>query len=401
MEKQASGLVVTLGLAAFATAFAGRLTDPLIVVLAADFAAAPERVALLGAAFTLPFALIQPVLGPVGDALGKQRVMLVALALTTLMLAACAFAPSLTALFWFRGLSGMAAGGVMPLALAVMGDKVPLAGRQVAISRLLVLSISGQAAGGFVSGLLEGWVGWRGVMLLCALLAGGAALVMLLMARRGPPEASTRFSLDQAVQRYVTLWRTRAAVVCYAAVFIEAVLIFGLFPYIAPLLARQGLGGPPEAGFVVGAFGIGGLVYALLAPWLLARLGQGRMVLLGGVVVGASFVGFALAPWLALFILAGLLLGTGFYMIHNSIQTRVTEVAPGARGSATAMHAFSFYCGQSAGVAVFGVVAAGVGLLPSLLACAVGIVVLAQWFGVGAGAVRATAASGAANRHRG
>ena len=47
MEKQASALVVTLGLAAFATAFAGRLTDPLIVVLAADFAAAPEHVALL------------------------------------------------------------------------------------------------------------------------------------------------------------------------------------------------------------------------------------------------------------------------------------------------------------------------------------------------------------------
>ena len=381
-------LVVTLGLAAFATAFAGRLTDPLIVVLAQEFGATPDDVALLGAAYTLPFALIQPILGPVGDALGKQRVMLVALALTTLMLAAAALAPSLGVLFVFRALSGAAAGGVMPLALAVMGDRVPMAGRQIAISRLLVLSISGQAAGGFVSGLLEAVVGWRGVMGLCAILAGLAALVMLRAARRAPPEPSTSFSPGQAVQRYVALWRNPAAVTCYAAVFVEAIMVFGLFPYIAPLLAQHGLGGPPEAGFVVGAFGAGGLVYAALAPFILSRLGQGRMVQLGGGLAALSFVLFAVSPWLALFILCGLLLGTGFYMIHNSIQTRVTEVAPLARGSATAMHAFSFYAGQSAGVAVFGLAAAGVGLLPTLLACAVGAISLGTWLGVGAGANR-------------
>lgn len=387
-SAQSSGLVVTLGLAAFATAFAGRMTDPLILVLAEEFHAAPGHMALLGAAFTLPFALIQPILGPVGDALGKQRVMLVALACTTLMLAASALAPSLTALFWFRALSGAAAGGVMPLALAVMGDRVPMAGRQIAISRLLVLSISGQAAGGFVSGLLEGWVGWRGVAALNALLAGAAAAVMWVMARRGPAEPSTRFSPGLALERYAQLWRTRAAVVCYAAVFAEAVMVFGLFPYIAPLLARQGLGGAAEAGFVVGAFGFGGLVYAGLAPRLLVTLGQGRMVQLGGVLAALSFLIFAVSPWLALFILSGLLLGTGFYMIHNSIQTRVTEVAPTARGSATAMHAFSFYLGQSTGVTVFGMAAAGVGLLPALLAAAVGVVALGRWFGVGGAANR-------------
>ena len=381
-------LVLILGLAAFATAFAGRLTDPLILVLAQDFHASTEDVALLGAAYTLPFALIQPILGPVGDALGKQRVMLVALALATLFLAASAFAPSLLALFVLRALAGAAAGGVMPLALAVMGDRVPMDQRQIAISRLLVLSISGQAAGGFVSGLLEAVIGWRGVMGLCAILAGLAASIMLLAARRGPPEPSTRFSPGLAVQRYIMLWRTPAAVICYVAVFIEAILVFGLFPYIAPLLALNQLGGPPEAGFVVGAFGLGGLVYALLAPWMLAQLGQGRMVLVGGLLVGLSFCGFAVSPWLALFVAAGLLLGTGFYMIHNSIQTRVTEVAPQARGSATAMHAFSFYCGQSVGVAVFGLAAAGVGVVPTLLACAVGAVALGSWLGVGAGANR-------------
>ncbi len=36
-------------------------------------------------------------------------------------------------------------------------------------------------------------------------------------------------------------------------------------------------------------------------------------------------------------------------MLHNSFQTQVTEVAPQARGSAVALHAFSFFSGQQSG----------------------------------------------------
>ena len=41
-------------------------------------------------------------------------------------------------------------------------------------------------------------------------------------------------------------------------------------------------------------------------------------------------------------------------MVHNTIQTRVTEVAPEARGSAVALHAFHFYVGQSLGPVAVG-----------------------------------------------
>ena len=51
------------------------------------------------------------------------------------------------------------------------------------------------------------------------------------------------------------------------------------------------------------------------------------MVVLGAGLAGLALVGFGLAPGVAVFVASGLALGTGFYMIHNSIQTRVTEVA--------------------------------------------------------------------------
>ncbi len=69
-------------------------------------------------------------------------------------------------------------------------------------------------------------------------------------------------------------------------------------------------------------------------------------------------------------------LGLGFYMLHNTFQVQVTEVAPEARASAVALHAFSFFCGQALGVAVMGVGLDALGQLPALSLCAVAILVL-------------------------
>jgi len=43
------------------------------------------------------------------------------------------------------------------------------------------------------------------------------------------------------------------------------------------------------------------------------------------------------------------IIGIGFYMIHNSLQTEATELAPGNRASAVSAHAFFFFLGQAAG----------------------------------------------------
>jgi predicted MFS family arabinose efflux permease len=47
--------------------------------------------------------------------------------------------------------------------------------------------------------------------------------------------------------------------------------------------------------------------------------------------------------------------GFGFFLLHNSVQTEVTELAPTARASAFSLHAFSFFLGQAIGPIVYGV----------------------------------------------
>ncbi|MBD0273355.1 MAG: MFS transporter [Acetobacteraceae bacterium] len=348
-------LILLLGLSCFAGALASRVTDPFVVSISEEFRTSPESVALLASAFAVPFALVQPVLGPVGDALGKRRVIRAALCLLAAFTLLAPFAPDLASLAVLRGLSGAAAGGVMPLSLATVGDAVPMRDRQVALSRLIVFAIAGQVGGGALAGVLAPFLGWRGVLGLCGAVALAAVALMVLVRQPGPPEPRRRFEPVGALRRYRALLKLPAARVLYASVLAEGVFVFGAFPYFAPVLEARGQGGVLEAGLAVAAFGCGGFLFAALTRTLLARIGQGRMVVLGGALAALALLGFAAAPAAAVFVAAGLVLGLGFYMVHNTIQTRVTEVAPEARGSAVALHAFHFYVGQSLGPVAVGV----------------------------------------------
>jgi len=366
-------LILTFGLGGFASAFATRLTDPLVAVLSLDFAAEPARVALLATAFALPYALVQPVLGPVADAVGKQRVIAFALAFQAVFLLASALAPALLVLLVLRALTGAAGGGVFPVTLALFGDRVPMGERQVAISRFLACAIAGQITGGVAAGLLEPLVGWRGVVALC----GAACLLAAATVRaQRVPEAARPFSLAGAVARYRQLLRHPPATRLFRAVGVEGLLVFGSFPFWANHLATHGMGGTREAGFAVAAFGVGGFLYAALAPTLVRRLGTRRMMRAGAGCAALAALGLAGAGAAWAFVAAAGLLGLGFFTLHNTLQTGVTEVAPEARGSAVALHAFHFFLGQAAGPVVFGLLRDHASLESALVAAAAGLAAL-------------------------
>lgn len=345
-------LILVLGTAGFASSFALRAVEPLVSELARDLDSDPHTTALLSTAFALPYALIQPVLGPIGDALGKERVVIACLVVLTLMLTASTAAPDLAWLFGLRIVAGAAAGGCIPLSLALLGDRVAMANRQVAIGRFLVAVILGQLLGATFAGLVESTIGWRGVFGVTAVVAlVGLVATSLFLDRK---TIAGRLDFGQALARYRSVFANRRARVLFVAVFVEGVVIFGMFPHLAPMLESQNAGGAREAGLMLAGFGLGGLLYAAIVAFLVRVLGPMRMLVVGGWICAATLLAVGLVGLWQFDALALALTGLGFYMLHNTYQVQVTEVVPEARGSATAFHAFSFYCGQALGVPVFG-----------------------------------------------
>jgi predicted MFS family arabinose efflux permease len=248
----------------------------------------------------------------------------------------------------------VAAGGIMPVCMALIGDSFPLAVRQVALSRYIGATLVGQLVGASVGGILAEWIGWRGVLGCAALLAAvaaGTAIWMLPSGSRG----SAPFSLKEALARYRLVLSNPRSFVCFGVVFLEGLAIYGIMPFIGELLRSRDAGGLREAGFVIGGLGIGGLLYAFVLPVILRFASRPAMMAVGGFVAATGLGGVGLeVPWGTQMAFM-MVLGFGFFLLHNSVQTEVTELAPSARASSFSLHSFSFFLGQALGPMVYGV----------------------------------------------
>src|SRR3974390_1799266 len=123
-------ILATVWLAVFSSSLFFRAVDPIIPQIAADLSEPAETVALLATAFALPYALLQPRLGAMGDVLGKTRTMFACLVIVTIATFAGAFARNLSILMASRVVSGIVAGGIFPIKLALVAQIVPIKGRQ-------------------------------------------------------------------------------------------------------------------------------------------------------------------------------------------------------------------------------------------------------------------------------
>lgn len=373
-------ILAVLALAGFCSALSVRLLDPLVPAIARDMLVEPETTALLASAFAFPYALGQPILGPLGDFLGKARVINACLLVLALALALCAVAPNIETLFAARVLTGLSSGGIIPLVFAAIGDRVPMEERQATISKALAAILLGGMAGGLLSGLIGTWLGWRSVLWLVAgTTALTVAVTMLSLKPRGEA-VRQQFTVAGVRQGYASVFANPKAVICYTAVFIEGIAIFGIMPYIALILEERSLGSMREAGFIIAGFGLGGIVFTLIVGWLLRTLnGQLNMIRAGGLVCAAALISFALGDTWLLKVAAFLSVGLGFYMIHNSMQTQATELAPAARGAAVALHAFFFFLGHAAGPIVYGAVREATDTVTATALAAAVIALLGFW----------------------
>jgi YNFM family putative membrane transporter len=162
-------------------------------------------------------------------------------------------------------------------------------------------------------------------------------------------------------------------------VFIEGGIFFAGLTYIAAdLHARFGLSFS-AVGLVIGAYGVGCVLYAGAVHRLVASIGERGLVVGGGIVVMLGFLTLAGQPFWQTAPLACAMLGFGYYMVHNTLQTNATQMLPEARGTAVAGFSSALFLGQSAGVALAAPIVDRAGAAPVFLLAAVLWPALAVW----------------------
>lgn len=375
--------VFLLSLAAFASAASLRATDPLLPLIADEYAVTAGAASAAVTAFALSYGLLQVVCGPLGDRYGRYRTIAAAALVSAFGSAACALAPSLGALVAARFVSGATIGAFIPLALAWIGDTVSYEKRQPLLARFLVGQMAGVAFGTAAAGWLGEHFGWRTIFFAMAALLFIVALLLVLEVKRNPLAArrgAGRGAIRQSLARMPRLLVHPRLRVLIATGYVEGLFIFGALAFVAIYLQRRFLLGPGLAGTLVTAYAAGGMLYALAARRAVRRLGERGLATLGGAALSIGYLGLALSPFLTLTTLSIGAVGAGFYMLHTTVQTHVTQVAPEDRGSAVALFATFLFLGQASGVWLASHVVDGAGMTPVFLAAALGLAALATAF---------------------
>ncbi len=321
--------------------------------LAHAFSVPQPETARVVSAFSLAYGALQVFFGPLGDRVGKYRLIAFTTLLCTVGSVGAAFADSLSFLVFFRFLTGAFSAGIIPLSMAWIGDTIAYDNRQAVLARFLSGQIIGVIGGQFIGGVFTDHLGFRwafGFMALAYGLIGGAVLweSRVNVATYHPPR-------DGGV--HAGIWAQSAVVlrspwarVVLLTVFVEGASVFGPLAFIPSYLHRHFGLSLTGAGALMGAFGLGGFSYILFARQFVGRLGETGLTRWGGVLIGVAWLVLAFSVSWGWAILTCYLIGLGYYMLHNTLQINATQMAPQVRGTAVSLFASSFFLGQSLGV---------------------------------------------------
>ncbi|HEX8680059.1 MAG TPA: multidrug effflux MFS transporter, partial [Chthoniobacterales bacterium] len=257
-------------------------------------------------AYLIPFAVMSLWHGSISDALGRRRVVLVALVFLAITSVGCALAPSIETLWIFRALQGTAAGAGFVVGRAVVRDVYEGHVAQRVMATVTMIFTVAPAIAPVLGGWLHEWFGWRSVFYFLALFSAvlgvwcAVSLPETLHPERRQP-LNPAF-LARSYVRTLTdgrfLASALAAALNFAAVF--------LYISSAPVFLMRHLGLhetqfywlfiPIPAGMMIGA-AFSGQLAGRVTPARTVIYGYGGMVLAALLNVAFHTVRPAVLPW--------------------------------------------------------------------------------------------------------
>ena len=316
----------------------------------------PEMTAALGAtqlemqqsltAFLLPFAIMTLWHGAISDAVGRRRVILVALALFGVASAGCMLATRIEHLWLMRGLQGVSAGAGVVVGRAIVRDLFDGPPAQRLMSQITMMFAFAPAIAPLIGGWLQSWFGWRSVFVFLTLMT----LALWLACWRLLPETlpiGKRQSLRPGYlgRTYLKVLTAPPFLFACAAVTLN---FAGFFVYVlsAPVFLMGHLGvsereflwlfGPSMTGLMSGAW---------ISGRLAGKLSIGRTIAAGYLVMGSAAIinlglNLALPPSLPWSVLPIFFYTLGMAIAMPSLTLVALDPYPKQRGLAASCQTF-------------------------------------------------------------
>jgi len=357
-------IFLALWLASLASNFGGLIQSVGASWLMTSLSPTADIVALVQASTVLPYMLFCLAAGAAADVFDRRILMLaaqflalVASVLLTIFTYADIMTPWLLLSFTFLVGCGNAIYG--PAWQASVGEVVPRAELPAAVSLNSLGFNLARTVGPAIGGVIVAVLGSSAAFLINSISYVGLIGVLIRWRRPVEDKPFPPESIPAAMMaglRYVSLSPAIRSVLMRALVFgMSATSVWALMPLVARDLIQ---GGPSIYGLLLGAFGIGAVLSALLSTRLRTRLSSERIVNLASLAFAANCLIASVSRDLAL-TMVGMVLGGGGWVLalstfNISIQLSVPRWVV---GRSVALHQTVTFGGMALGSWLWGLVA--------------------------------------------
>lgn len=385
------------------------MTVPALPHIQAELHASQSGASWVLTSFLISASVATPILGRLGDAHGKVRMLVLSLALLSLGAVGAILATTLAQLVAARVVQGLA-GGVLPLAFGIIRDTLPPRRVPGAVALLSSLMSVGFGAGIVVAGPVVSLVGYRALFLLPAVagvLAAGCVWVVVaespvrtrqrvrvlpavalagwlvtgLLAVSAAPRVGwaspqtlvllglsvvllvgwvlieSRIDVPLIDLHLLTSPRVVGANVVALLVGISMYASFGFLPQLTqtPSASGYGLGASVAvSGYLTLPTALFSFLGGVLSPWLGRRVGSRFVIAVGACLSSSGLLSIALAHAAAWqFVVANAVIGLGSGFVFAALANVVVAAAPvGSTSVAAGLNANLRTIGGAIGSAV-------------------------------------------------
>ncbi|HEV2766414.1 MAG TPA: MFS transporter [Acidimicrobiales bacterium] len=320
---------------------------PILVSVAGDLGESLAAVTVMATLYFLLYGLLQPVYGIVSDRVGRVRVMRFALCGMFLASAASAFAPNLPTLVLAKAAAAAFVAAVLPTSLVYVGDMVPLQHRQHVIANVLAAGSVGTVLATVGAGMAARYSTWRLVFLVPAVIS-----LLLAVALGRLPESLSRTARTGALTPVRQVFSHPWAVFLVVLALAEGAFMLGFLTFLAPALEARGHSAA-VAGAVTATYGVAVFVGLQGVKRIVrqASLPPSALIAGGGTLLVVAYLVAAANQQVTNVLLASVLIGVGYALLHSTLQTWATDVAPEARGTAISFFVTAVFTGAALGTA--------------------------------------------------
>ncbi|HUV57298.1 MAG TPA: MFS transporter [Acidimicrobiales bacterium] len=188
--------VLVLGVSAYS--LLQSLVIPALTTIQLTMHTSQNTVTWVVTAYLLSASIFTPIMGRIGDILGKEHVMVATLIALSLGSVVAGLAHSVTVLIIGRAVQGIG-GGVMPLAFGIIRDEFPRERLASAIGIIAAMTAVGGGIGLIVAGPILQHLGIHWLFWIPLIMTSVAAILTYLLVPESPERSSGRISISAAL----------------------------------------------------------------------------------------------------------------------------------------------------------------------------------------------------------